>query len=43
MASHRTGIDGLAKFGSVNRGSLPGGDVDFVVNGVKIKNIQRIG
>ena len=37
------GIDGLAEFRSVNGGSLLVGDVDFVVNGVKIKNIQQIG
>ncbi len=36
------GIDGLAEYRSVNGGLLLVGDVDFVVNGNKIKNIQHI-
>jgi hypothetical protein len=36
------GIDGLAEYRSVNGGLLLVADVDFVVNGNKIKSIQHI-
>jgi hypothetical protein len=36
------GIDGVAEYRSVNGGFLLVGDVDFVVNGNTIKNIQHI-
>ena len=36
------GIDGFAEYRSVNGGFLLVGDVDFVVNGTPIKNIQHI-
>ncbi len=35
-------IEGVAEYRPVNHGSLLVGDVDFMVNGIKIKNIQQV-